>query len=177
MTTSSARDWRGNMRFPLAAAQKRYVFDCSAFGGLSKRLFFKYMYISLCISIYIETDISSIPPSTIHYQPSTITIYHPGLPWHQCPCGRDGVGGQDGCRIYSYIYTVKPPRGSRNRLLMLMLKVVVWKPIGPKLAANGFDWIQGGRLEFKCIRIWFNLTSSWAHDGTLFALNCIPTWK
>jgi hypothetical protein len=38
-------------------------------------------------------------------------------------------------------------------MLMLMVLVVVWKAIGPRLAANGFDWIQGGPLEFKWIHI------------------------
>ena len=43
---------------------------------------------------------------SLHHHPPS-TIQHPGLPWHQCPCGRDGVGGQAGCRIifiYVYIY-------------------------------------------------------------------------
>ena len=31
-----------------------------------------------------------------------------------------------------YVFTVKPPRGSRNRLLVLMLMVVVWKQSGPR---------------------------------------------
>ena len=93
--TSSVTVLRGSNNY---SRQHCYVFYSSAFGGCSNSNIWVYInsyIISLCISIYFDTDLILIYhlSSTMYHPPSTIC--HPGLPWHQCPCGRDGVGGQD----------------------------------------------------------------------------------
>jgi hypothetical protein len=68
---------------------------------------------SLCVSVFRVCK----PLAMVHnkiFRHSTVVVY-----FSEC---------------ITFNKTVKPPRGSRNRLLVLMLMVVVWKPIGPRWA-------------------------------------------
>jgi hypothetical protein len=105
--------------------------------------------------------------------------------------GRDHLGEPYGAQPGPHGWQHGRPYGAHKSIIPKASTASVFMgahgPVSLCCCSDGGSWAWsrgvGGNIgliphtSYICIRIWFNLTPSWAHDGTLFALNCIATWK
>jgi hypothetical protein len=90
---------------------KSYYFDIYLF----IHTYYSYIHIFLEYIYIFRNRYNIIRHLSITMYPPPSTICHPGLSSHQCPCGRDSVGGQD---VITFKHTINY-RSKRCHLLIL----------------------------------------------------------